>query len=338
MKTTLEEELISMLRARAAALPMDASQKLRAVDYHPRLHRRAAPALGIAAVGAATVGTVLVVGLGGASPAYAGWSAAPTVLTSTSPSPSPQASLSCLGELPSDQPAGDELGSATWQPLLTDVRGPFTVALYQNSSAYMSCFTSSSFTQVTQVSSDGDTSNGVLRVSGSGSGSGSLERGLSMVTVGGTSSGDLQNVVQSHLSTTADGAYTLVDGRVASGVTGVTLVLDDGQDVAATVADGWLLAWWPSDAVATSSQVTNASGTTSETLVSSTKGPPTPPAPGSCTPTATPDGTNGVVHCASSSGGGVGSGNSGNSGGGPNVTGAGNSGSTGGTGTGPTKS
>ena len=187
------------------------------------------------------------------------------------------------------------------------------MALFQNDSAYMGCFTSSSFTQVTQVSSDGDTSNGVLKVSGSASGSGSPSQGLSAVTVGGTTSGDLQNVVQSHLST-ADGPYTLVDGRVASGVTGVTLVLDTAEDVVATVADGWLLAWWPSDATATSSKVTNGSGTTSETLVTSTKGPPTPPTPGSCTPTTTTEGTKGVVHCTSSGGGRVGSGSSSNSG------------------------
>jgi hypothetical protein len=310
MRTKLEEELISALRAGAATLPMDASVKLRSVDYHPRRHRRPAPAaLGATTLGAAAAGTALVVALGGAAPAYAGWSAAPTAASS---SPSSQADQSCLGALSSDRPAGGELGSGPWQPLLTDVRGPFTVALYQNNSAFMGCFTSSSFTQVTQVSSDG-TSNGVLKVSGSGSGSGSPSQGLSTVTVAGTTSGDLQNVVQSHLSTT-DGPYTLVDGRVASGVTGVTLELDNGQDVVATVADGWLLAWWPSDAAATSSQVTKASGTTPEALVSSTKGPPTPPAPGSCTPSTTPEGTNGVVHCNSSGGGRVGSGTFGNSG------------------------
>jgi hypothetical protein len=332
MKTTLEKELMSALRARAAALPMDASEKLCAVDYHPRRHRLAAPAaLGATAVGATAAGTALVVALGGAAPAYAGWSAAPTAASS---SPSSQADQSCLGALPSAQSAG-ELGSGPWQPLLSDVRGPFTVALFQNDSAYMGCFTSSSFTQVTQVSSDGNTSNGVLKVSGSGSGSPS--QGLSTVSVGGTTSGDLRNVVQSHLSTT-DGPYTLVDGRVASGVTGVTLVLHNGQDVEATVADGWLLAWWPSDAAATSSQVTNASGTTSETLVSSTKGSPVPPVPGSCTPATTTEGTNGVVHCNSSGGGSGGSGNSGNSGSSENVARAGNSGNTGGTGIGPTKS
>ncbi len=335
MKTTLEEELISAFRARAAALPTDASERLRSVDYHPRRHRSGAPAaLGATAVGAAAAGTALVVALGGAAPAYAGWSAAPTAASS---SPSTQADQSCLGALSANPPAGGELGSGPWQPLLTDVRGPFTVALYQNDSAYMGCFTSSSFTQMTQVSSEGDTSNGVLKISGSGSGSGSgsPSLGLSTVTLSGTTSGDLQNVVQSHLST-ADGPYTLIDGRIASGVTGVTLVLNNGQNVVATVADGWLLAWWPSDTTATSSRVTNASGTTSETLVSSTKGPPPPPAPGSCTPTTTPDETNGVVHCTSPGGGMVGSGNSGNSGSSQNVPRAGNS--TSGTGTGPTKS
>lgn len=335
MKTALEEELISALRARAAALPAGASEKLRSVHYRPRPHRGAAPAaLGATAVGAAAAGTALVVALGGAAPAYAGWSAAPTAASS---SPSSQADQSCLGVLSSGQPTGGQLGSGPWQPVLTDVRGPFTVALYQNDSAYMGCFTSASFTQVTQVSSDRGTSNGVLKVSGSGSGSGSPSQSLSTVTVSGTTSGDLQNVVQSHLST-ADGPYTLVDARVASGVTGVSLVLDNGQDVEATVADGWLLAWWPSDAAASSSQVTNASGTSSETLVSSTKGQPTPPAPGSCTPATTPDGTNGVVHCASSGGGTVGSGDSGNSGSGQNVARAGNGSNAGGTGTGPTKS
>jgi hypothetical protein len=332
MKTTLEEELVSALRASAAALPVDASERLRSVDYHPRRHRRAAPAaLCITAVGAAA-GTVLAVTFGGAAPAYAGWSAAPTAVSS---SPSSQANRSCLGALSSGQPGSDELGSGSWQPVLADVRGPFTVALYQDDSAYMGCFTSSSFTQVTQVSSDGAASNGVLKISGSGSGS--PVQGLSTVTVGGTSSGDLQNVVQSHL-TTADGPYTLVDGRVASGVTGVTLVLDNGQNVVATVTDGWLLAWWPSDAAANSSQVTNASGTKSETLVSSTKGPPTPPAPGTCTPTTTPGGTNGVVHCASSGGERVGSGNSAITGDGQNATQAGDNGNTGEPAVGPTKS
>ncbi|HEY6472409.1 MAG TPA: hypothetical protein VIY26_05930, partial [Acidimicrobiales bacterium] len=230
--------------------------------------------------------------------------------------PSSQAGQSCQSSLPSNEPAGGQLGSGARQPVLTDVRGPFTVALFQNSGAYAACFTSASFTEVTQVSANNGSASNDQSASGSVHelGAGGPAGGMSSVTVGGTSSGDLQNVVQTHTSTTADGAYTLVDGRVASGVTAVTLVLDNGQDVVATVADGWLIAWWPGDSAATSAQVTNASGTSIESLDTVTKGPATPPAgftPGACaaasgaanaskTPTGAP--TNVPVHCIGSGG------------------------------------
>jgi hypothetical protein len=329
MKSAFEEQLSGAFSQRAATVPRTSTERLRSVDYHPRRHRLGVPvAVGAgAAASAATVGTVLAVVLGGATPAYAGWSPAPTA--STTASPSPQASQSCLTSLPSNQPAGGELGSGSWQSVLTDVRGPFTVALFQNDGAYAACFTSSSFTEVTQVSADDGSASNAQTANGSvrGLGSGGPAGGMSSVTVGGTSSGDLQNVVQTHLATSADGPYTLVDGRVASGVTAVNLVLDNGQDVVATVADGWLIAWWPGSATATSSQVTTASGTSTEPLHSATKGPPTPPGttPGGCasaagaanasgTPSAVP--ANGTVRCMSS--GNSGAGNTGSSGsGGP---------------------
>jgi hypothetical protein len=330
MKTAFEDQLSDALSQRAAFVPREATERVRCVDYHPRHHRLAVPVAAGAGVAAsaATVGTVLAVILGGASPAYAGWSPTPTA--STTAAPSSQASQSCLTSLPSNQPGGGQLGSGSWQPVLTDVRGPFTVALFQNSGAYAACFTSASFTEVTQVSADDGAAshaqsvNGAIRDLGSGGPAG----GMSSVTVGGTSSGDLQNVVQTHTSTTADGAYTLVDGRVASGVTAVTLVLDNGQNVVSTVADGWLIAWWPGDSVATSAQVTNASGTSSEALQSADKGgpgPSTPPLPGACAAAAgapnaskagTGQATNVPVHCIGSGTGTTGkSGNSGTSGG-----------------------
>jgi hypothetical protein len=316
MKTALEDRLSEALAQGAASVPRLATERVRSVDYHPRTHRLAVPAaVGAgAAAGAATVGTALAVILGGAAPAYAGWSPAPTAATTASPMP--QADQNCLSALPSDDPSGAQLGTGSWQPVLTDVRGPFTVALFQNSGAYAACFTSSSFTEVTQVSADnGSTSNaqsvnGMVRASAPG------EPGQSMtsVSVGGTSSGDISNFVQTHLSTTADGPYTLAEGRVASGITGVTLVLDNGQDVVATVADGWLVAWWPGDNAATSAQVTNASGTSNEALQSSTKAPPSgpPPAgfnPGACAAASgaenaskpsTGQPTNVPVHCTGS--------------------------------------
>ena len=75
--------------------------------------------------------------------------------------------------------------------MLTDVRGPFTVALFQNDGAYAACFTSSSFTEVTQICADdssasnAQTANGSVHTQGSGGPAG----GMSSVTVGGTSSG-----------------------------------------------------------------------------------------------------------------------------------------------------
>ena len=209
------------------------------------------------------------------------------------------------------------LGSGPWESVLTDVRGPFTVALFQNDGAYASCFTSSSFTETSMVSSGGSgegrsawpgaQERGAPAGAGSGGGpGGGGSGGLSSVSVAGeTASGDLTHVTQSHLSTTSDGPYTLVDGRVAPGVTGVTLVLDDGQDIVTTVADGWFVAWWPDAAGATSAQVASASGTTTEALSWPHHGPGGPPA----------SGTSGATGSSGSSG------NSGNSGGG----GAGNS-------------
>jgi hypothetical protein len=283
MKTEFEADLSEAFAARAAAVPVAAASRLRSVDYRPRERRLRAPVTVGAAVlaSAGTAGAVLAVVLGGAAPAYAGWSAAPTA-TSTSPS----AAASCQSQLATTPsgPDGSSLGSGPWENVLTDVRGPFTVALFQNDGAYASCFTSSSFTQVSMVSSGGSSgaTAGSARGSASlgGSSQGGSGGGMSSESLGGgTASGDLTQVTQSHLST-SDGPYTLVDGRVATGVTGVTLVLDDGQDVVTTVADGWFVAWWPSSAGATSAQVTAAGGTTTESLVWLHNPPAGLPAPG----------------------------------------------------------
>jgi hypothetical protein len=270
MKTEFETELREAFAARAAAVPVAAASRLRSMDYRPRERRLRAPvAVGAGVLASAgTAGAVLSVVLGGAAPAYAGWSAAPTAGPG---SPSPSAAASCQSQLTS-MPSGPDaptIGSGPWESVLTDVRGPFTVALFQNDGAYASCFTSSSFTETNMVSSAGPAGGaiGLARGSAATAGSGGGSRGFSSVSVAGaTASGDLSHVTQSHLSTTSDGPYTLVNGRVGPGVTAVTLLLDDGQDVVTTVADGWFVAWWPDAASVTSAQVTSASGTATETL------------------------------------------------------------------------
>ena len=337
MKTEFEAEVREAFATRAGRLPVGAASRLRSIDYGPREHRLRAPAIGVGALaGAATAGTALVVVLGGSTPAYAGWSATPTAAAA----PSPAEDVSCQSQL-SDAPPGPvgaSLGSGAWQSVLTDVRGPFTVALFQNDGAYAACFTSPSFTEISELSSPsaGGAQSGELSVrngsaDGAGPGGSGPAAGQSAVVLEGTSSGDLSQVVENHLTTTSQGPYTLIDGRVANGVTGVTLVRQDGPDVVATVADGWFVAWWPGAASpATSAQVTKAAGTTTEPFVPSAK----LGAPGSCTSTV------GAAHCVGSNTGGQiesgNSGSSGNTGNSGNVARPGQSaGNTGGTGTGP---
>ena len=288
MKTEFEADLRQAFEARAAAVPVAVASRLRSMDYRPRERRLRGPVTVGAGVlaSAGAAGAVLSVVLGGAAPAYAGWSAAPTAASS---SPSTSAAASCQSQLTTmpSGPGASSLGSGPWENVLTDVRGPFTVALFQNDGAYASCFTSSSFTQVSMVSSGGSAgaAAGSTRISASPGesvrvGNGGGPGGMSSVSLGGgTTSGDLTQVTQSHLST-SDGPYTLVDGRVASGVTGVTLVLDDGQNVVSTVADGWFVAWWPDSAGATAAQVTSAAGTTTESLAWQHDPPAGPPTPG----------------------------------------------------------
>ncbi len=285
MKTAFETELSQALAARAAGLPPGAAARLRAADYHPREHRLRAPTLGVGVLaGAATAGTVLAVVLGGSAPAYAGWSAAPTSDTASS-----SADASCqsqLGSAPS-VPGGSATASGSWQNVLTDVRGPFTVELFQDGGFYAACFTSSSFTLVNQISSNADSTGAIgkssLEESGAsaGVGAGSPLTATANATLGTTSSGSLQQVQQNHLTTVSDGPYTMIDGRTEPGVSGVTLVLDNGQDVVATVADGWFVAWWPGGGNITSAQVTTAAGTTTQPLELQSVAPPPGGGPGS---------------------------------------------------------
>ena len=185
MTTELENDVREAMAARAGALPNAALARVRAVGYRPRPLRL--PAAAAVLAGAATAGTVMAVVLtGGAPAAYAGWSATPT----SASTPSPQAAASCQGQLSSSQSAPHgQLGSGAWQNVLTDVRGPFTVALFQDDGADAASFTSSSFTEVNQLSSASGAglSEGSTSVNGSSTGGGA-GHGAASVTVSRTSS------------------------------------------------------------------------------------------------------------------------------------------------------
>jgi hypothetical protein len=61
----------------------------------------------------------------------------------------------------------------------------------------------------------------------------------------------------------------MLDGRVASGVSGVSINLSNGRRVTATVSHGWYLAWWPGKPHAATARITRATGTRTVALPAS---------------------------------------------------------------------
>ncbi len=272
----LEAELRDAFQSKASNIPAEVSGRIRAATYRPRVSRWS-PRVTYGAVAGAAITTATVVSavvLGSASPAFAGWSATPTVPTGDQVA---QAQGSCQQQL-ANRPAG--LPATGGDPILTDVRGPFTVVIYATATSSTTCFTGPTFTSV----------------------SGLIQRAATLPAAG--------TIDLSTAGLTARDAspYTLVDGRTGAGVTGVSLLLDNGQHVQATLANGWYEAWWPGSARAVSAAVTTPGGTTTQTPSSV----PVPCMPGPQAPcsgrsagsgTSTGSGTSGTSVTANGSGG-----------------------------------
>jgi len=252
MDEPLETELREVLASRAAKVPADAVERIRRADYQPRIRgvtpRAAIGALsGAGAVGAGVAAAVL---LTGATPAFAGWTAAPA----SGVRPPAEADSSCEASLAALSTAPDD----SWTPVVTDVRGPYTLAVYESSGIDGTCLTGPS---VTAISVQGAKS-GSQSISIGGSSRDGMVASSSGAVVG---SGGIKRVSQDHLSSAA-GRYTVIEGSVASDVSAVSLEVADGTDVQATVGGGWFLAWWPRSDAATAAQVTTPSGVTTEPL------------------------------------------------------------------------
>ena len=124
------------------------------------------------------------------------------------------------------------------QILLQDRRTEMTAAfLFTGAGAFGSCF-------VTKAGG------------GAGGGSGPIPEAMtSNLTLDANGFGDVANGEARHLG-----------GRVAVGVAGVELTLADGRGVTASVANGYWLAWWPSDTLAQEVLALDASGSVLETV------------------------------------------------------------------------
>lgn len=214
----------------------------------------------LAAVGAATVAVVVAFAGAGASSAFAGWTATPTTPASGETA---NALAQCTSRLASSGGGQSGVPAGGWQPVLTDTRGPFTAMILQSASATATCLTGPSFTTTEANAAQGGASQHVLS---DGSATAGAPPGVSILGLGGSSSGPIEQASQSQLTTSGRQPYTFVQGQVAAEVTGVTLSLSDGSNVQATVADGAFVAWWPGRADATSAQVASASGATTQPL------------------------------------------------------------------------
>jgi hypothetical protein len=258
MTDQLELKLREAFAARAADVGPDTVARLSRVAYRPRTSRVPAPAAAgaIGGTAVAAAAAIWLVGLGtGTSNAFAGWTPSPTTGSSAQ---SARARALCAAQMVAR--------ATSAKPVLTDVRGPFTVTLFSDRGTEATCVSGPSFTSV----------------SGAKMTSGYTYGGPGGIEVGG-----------GHLTTRDGHEYTLLEGRAADDVKTATLVLDDGSQIKATVANGWFAAWWPSSHDAVRAELGTPTGTRIQTL--STGGPGCT-GPGRCTRSAAGGGPAAGLH------------------------------------------
>jgi hypothetical protein len=242
-----------------------------------RSRRLALGGVGVLAAAGALAAVLLVVFAGaGAQNAFAGWTASPS-------RPASGQTASALSECSSRLAGVAPVPAAGWQPLVTDTRGPFTAVILHGTGTTATCLTGPSFTTAEVNSTQSGGSQHVLSVGSAGGNPPTV----SVLAPDGASSGPIGPAEQQQ--TSVDGQpYTLLQGQIQPGVTDATLVLTGGSRVQATIADGSIVAWWPSDATATTAELTSGSGVTTQQLAFTSAPPPHPPTPTGQPPTSIP--------------------------------------------------
>jgi hypothetical protein len=149
--------------------------------------------------------------------------------------------------------------------------------ILQTAGTTATCLTGPSFTTIAANATQGAASQHVLSGgfapvdqseswrSGGTAGRPSGRPDTLMLELAGSSSGPISQASEQQLTVSGQ-PYTFLQGQVQAGVTGATVVLSDGTDVQATVADGSLVAWWPGSAGATAAHATSGSAVTSQQL------------------------------------------------------------------------
>ncbi len=243
MREQLETELREAFRDRAAQVPAASIARLTHHDYHPRARRLRPPlAIGAFATAAGTAGAVAVV-----ISLSAGASNAFAGWSATPTRPAPHQLPAAIADCQTQSPVAE-------LPLkLADTRGPFTFTVYADANSSATCIKGPNLTAV----SSNTTSAPITIPAG-------------------------HILLSSTHASHRGGAYSWADGRTGDGVSAITLALDDGTSVQATVANGWFVAWWPGAQSVKSAEITTPSGTTTQTFDLGNQSPcgPAPCAPG----------------------------------------------------------
>ena len=115
----LDEQIRDALASEARAIPADAIEYLRRIDYRPR-RRAISPTLAAGVTGTAAAVAGVLVALGGADTqaAFAGWSATPTIPSAGQVS---AVEATCAARLSGVSKNGV---SASTVPVLANTRGP----------------------------------------------------------------------------------------------------------------------------------------------------------------------------------------------------------------------
>lgn len=249
----LESELREAFAQRAEDIPTDAFARLRQADYRPRSPiQHTALALGGAAAAAGVAGiAVSLIGFGaGAQRAFAGWTPSPTAPASgqtTTAEASCKAHMATPAELERARrdasgghsaPGEWPTSSGEWRTVLTDTRGPYTIVLLANTGGVARCLTGPGFPGPAISESEGSAS----------SQSATMPAGQ----IGRLSYGFSRAVDEQPYSDTI--------GRVGSGASSVTFLLSDGSHVAASIENGWFLAWWPGSQTTVAAEVSTPEG------------------------------------------------------------------------------
>ena len=227
--TEIENDLRAWMQERATRV--HASPKILETDYRPRTRsRRPQLALGGGVAAVAGAAAAILALAGGASTAFAGWTAQPTA---ASPAQLQAAQSYCAASRP-------DPNSTTQQAV--DSRGPYTIIVYAGPATSTQTYNFCTY--------------------GPGLDNGSGWTSSPPVT---PTAGQLF-LWTDHTGTSNGQDYGTMIAQAGAGVTAANLTLTDGTVVSATVQNGWVIAWWPGSGHVASAQLATATGTQTQSF------------------------------------------------------------------------